>query len=874
MTRTFFNILRFGLVILLIPVLLLAWVQTPWGKAMVSEKLTASLSGSAHLKVRIGKISGWIPGNISIDFIEVADAEGAWLTFRNLHCRWMIRDLVRKRVRLAELSADEIIWSRFPESEKKRRQLARAAFHSMEFWLDDLTVTSLKLGKRVAGVPLEYTVNSGGLAYLADGTLTGRLAVGGDAEGLVDLDAVLRGGPEDRLVLDAEVEKMHRPAFGMDSLSGKGEVILDAAGVDAQLELDLGGDRLSTRLRYRGHKLDLEQIQYDGKEGSLQGDSSLMFSNRNIAVTLDTVFVDVQTNRYDLKGAARVLRENKTWAVEVDSAEIRGWDSVAVKLAGRVDPAAVNLSGILEEMPFSGLPVSGSSNFQGRVSGSVRITGTLEDPKISAGIDVVGFSSSEDALDELPELDFSIHCGLAGGELSAETSVTNGAEGHVQAELRMPFVFSLVPFRYSPLVNELDMRVTADMDLGLINRMAAFQNQYLAGRVEAELSYSSGVPSGFLRIRDGAYEHYDWGLVIQQFNADLKATEEGVVVEQVSASGSGAGSVKVNGGWYWSRLGLGLDFSNAWIIRRDEVEAQVSGHLAIEGHPLYPDISGNLTINRADILLDNITPDPPPLLTDYDASVTNRTVVAGVRKKAPRFGLDVVIDIPDEVFVNASMIEAVLGGRLHVTDSPKGISVKGEITPRRGFVSFIGKKFRFTEGEIVLDGSVPTMAIMDNLTAEYARRDVTARLVLNGPVNNPRFQLESDPAMPEDEVLSHVLFNRDSSSISPWQAYQIAAAARQLSGGLNGPGFMYQIRQAVGIDTLEWREAEVAGESSSVAAGKYITSGLYIEVNRSLDAQQQTGVAVELEVTRHFSVETYTGPEMRAGIGVNWRLDY
>jgi hypothetical protein len=49
---------------------------------------------------------------------------------------------------------------------------------------------------------------------------------------------------------------------------------------------------------------------------------------------------------------------------------------------------------------------------------------------------------------------------------------------------------------------------------------------------------------------------------------------------------------------------------------------------------------------------------------------------------------------------------------------------------------------------------------------------------------------------------------------------------------------------------------------------------LYIEVNRSLDAAGQTGMMAEFEVTPHFSLETYTGPELRPGIGANWRNDY
>jgi translocation and assembly module TamB len=237
--------------------------------------------------------------------------------------------------------------------------------------------------------------------------------------------------------------------------------------------------------------------------------------------------------------------------------------------------------------------------------------------------------------------------------------------------------------------------------------------------------------------------------------------------------------------------------------------------------------------------------------------------------------MDIAVSMPDQIFVNASVIDSVWGGELQVKDAPDGFAVSGTIRPRRGYLSFIGKKFRLTdEGRIELDGVVPASPSM-NISAEYSRSDIVAQLALTGKLNNPKYTLTSTPAMPEDEVLSHVLFGRDTSSISPYQAYQIAAAARQLSGGMNGPGFMYQMRQALSIDTLEWREPDTVDGTSSVAAGKYVTPGLYVEVNSTLENKEgSTGMMAEYEITRHFSVETSTGPQMRPGIGLNWKNDY
>ncbi len=437
----------------------------------------------------------------------------------------------------------------------------------------------------------------------------------------------------------------------------------------------------------------------------------------------------------------------------------------------------------------------------------------------------------------------------------------------------MPCVFSLEPFRFDPAPAETYVDFKADMDFGIFNQLAMFNDQRIAGLLKAELVYNRSL-SGFVRVEQGAYEHFDWGIVVRDIAVDLAATGEGLRVNTATATDGGDGRIVLKGGVATNRLEFTLDLTRAAIVRRDDVESTFSGQLNIEGPPTRPAVTGMVVIDRADILLDNIAAALPPLLTDYDASARTNVVEVVAEQSPLPFDLDVQVDLADQVFANASMIDSVWGGNLRVRGVPQGISVSGAIVPRRGYVSFIGKKFRFTDGQIDMDGAVPAVPSMNQITAEYSRGDFTARLILNGRLDNPDFRLESSPAMPEDEILSHVLFARDTSSITPYQAYQIAAAARQLSGGMNGPGFMYQMRQAVGVDTLEWREGEAEGEASSVAAGKYLTPALYVEVNRSLDEKGGTGMMAEYEVTKHFSVETSTGPKMRPGIGVNWKNDY
>ena len=862
-------------------VLLFAFLQTPPGKAALARALSGALSFSENLNVRVSGITGWLPAQVMIEELEVGDAEGTWLAMRGVRCRWMIRALFDERITFQQLSAGEIDWFRFPKAGGKppAQEKKRTEFRPVEVRLEGLDVERLRVGKGVAGVPLEYSVASGGIAYQLDGNLSGELEVGGDAEGSVKLQASITGSTNDHLRVVADLRRMHKPSFGLDYLAGKGEATIDAQGVDAAITADLsrGGQqgRITSRLSFADRHLALKQFEFHSPGFSLSGDLGLGFRKGAIDVGLDSLFVDVNTNQYGLQAAATMTTGNKAWGMEVASLEVTAWDAVTFNLSGTLSPEAVDLRGGLEEFDIGTLPMGSASNFTGAVNGSLALTGTMQDPKVVAGISVAGLVSAQDALDELPELDFQVKGGISDGRLFGSTAITNYATGHFSAEFGMPCAFSFAPFNYRPDPDAVEVHVDGDLDLTVLNKLAFFQDQLIRGKLQTKVDYVAGAPSGFLKVKDGRYEHFGWGVVFQHFNADLAATPDGFRVVSASATDGGDGTLTMTGGLGMDGLGLRLDFAKAQIIQRDEVEAGMSGWLEVSGRLARPDVSGELTIDRAEILLDNIAPPPPPLLTDYDASRTN--VVGGAverERKPPPVGLDIKIRMPAHVFVVASMIEATLEGDLHVTDTPQGIAVAGRVEPRRGFVSFIGKKFRFTQGDIRMDGAVPTVAVLNNLTAEYLRRDVTARLVLNGPANDPGFRLESSPPMPQDEILSHVLFNRDTSSISPYQAYQIAMAARQLSGGLNGPGFMYQVRQAIGVDTLEWREADAAGGTGSVAAGKYIGTGLYVEVNRELDAGGQTGLSAEYEVTRHFSIETYSGPKMRPGIGVNWRNDY
>jgi autotransporter translocation and assembly factor TamB len=61
--------------------------------------------------------------------------------------------------------------------------------------------------------------------------------------------------------------------------------------------------------------------------------------------------------------------------------------------------------------------------------------------------------------------------------------------------------------------------------------------------------------------------------------------------------------------------------------------------------------------------------------------------------------------------------------------------------------------------------------------------------------------------------------------------------------------------------------------AGSVNAGKYVANGVYVGVSQGLGAGS-SAVNVQIDVTRHISIDTTAGQAAGTGVGINWKLDY
>jgi translocation and assembly module TamB len=174
-----------------------------------------------------------------------------------------------------------------------------------------------------------------------------------------------------------------------------------------------------------------------------------------------------------------------------------------------------------------------------------------------------------------------------------------------------------------------------------------------------------------------------------------------------------------------------------------------------------------------------------------------------------------------------------------------------------------------TEGSIVLEGSLIPVLRLEAVSEVRATDDVRAFVQVDGPVTDPQFSFQSEPPLPEDEVLARILFGTDLANISALQAAQLASAAATLAGS-GGPGLIGGLRSGLGIDDLDVRTDEQG--RTAVTAGTYINDRLYADVTTRSDGE--TEVNLNFDLTNSIKATVSTNNQGESTVGVFFSRDY
>lgn len=505
----------------------------------------------------------------------------------------------------------------------------------------------------------------------------------------------------------------------------------------------------------------------------------------------------------------------------------------------------------------------------GAISGTAAVTGKATDPSAQFALNWPAASLAATRSAGLPSLSLRANGGYAGGALTIDASGTGGglnakASGRVKLQGGQ----------------SLDIRVQGSAPLTLAQSFVADQGIALSGSANFDISANGALTSPRL---GGTIRLASAGAALPRQNLNLTGMDGTIVLEGntariagLSAKITNGGSITVAGtigtaGGSGFPADLTIKLANAVYADGDLVKAKLTGDLTLKG-PLTggAELGGVMRISQAAI---TIPEKIPASLAELDVKHKNapKKVIVQTKELEPeapngasgssaiRLSLD--LQAPNQIFVRGRGVDAELGGTLKVTGTSAAPSVSGAFKMIRGRLEILGKRLDFASGTIGFGGGlVPTLDLDATSTASAATITVT----VSGPANDPEIAFSSSPALPQDEVLAQLIFNRSLSSLTPFQIAQLADAALQLAGG-RSTSIFEKLRKGAGIDDLDV-STDSAGQAQ-VTAGKYINSRTYLQLQQGSGSGSSKAI-INLDVGKGVKLrgEADSGGGSAAGI--------
>lgn len=381
---------------------------------------------------------------------------------------------------------------------------------------------------------------------------------------------------------------------------------------------------------------------------------------------------------------------------------------------------------------------------------------------------------------------------------------------------------------------------------------------------------------GSLRTQTARIESAVTGTVIQDLQASGRFNGSRLVLDRFAGTDGGEGRVSGSGSFDLAAVrGFGIDLNvqaeRARLIRTDVIAATVTGPIAIRSDGGSGTISGEVRLDSSRYRLGQVAATAP--LPRINIREINRPD-GDVEEAAPAqpWRLDLRARAPGAMVVTGLGLTSEWSADLAIRGEPTNPAITGRADLIRGDYEFAGREFELERGAIRFDGSVPANPTLD-IVADADTQGLNATIRVSGNAERPEIDFTSTPALPEDELLSRLLFGTSITNLSAPEALQLAAAVAALQNGEGGLNPINAVRRAAGLDRLRILPADPqTGQGTSVAAGKYLTRRFYAEI--VTDGQGYSATRVEFQVTRWLSLLSSISTIGRQSANVRVSRDY
>lgn len=542
-----------------------------------------------------------------------------------------------------------------------------------------------------------------------------------------------------------------------------------------------------------------------------------------------------------------------------------------VALTGAIDPQNVDLKIVTKDFRGSDIPAAVSDALSNiRLNGDIAMTGPSAAPITKAHVSITGLNTGA-----YKNLNITADASHQDNQVSVSVLGKGAGIKNLTADTSFPLTLALWPFAFNlDMSSPLTGRLVGDLDLGAISTLFLPPTQKFSANLKADgvISGTLGDPDakGTAVLRNGQFIDDQNGIELKAININSSFTNKSVTLQSITMTDGEKGTMKGSGqvGFTNDQItNLSIAMKKFHLPKSNLANGMMDATFSLKNAESGYALNGAVDVESMNIIVPETFQSKIPELNIVDRRTANTNTAP-----SQIISLNVKVNAPNQIFVRGWGLDAEFGGAVDVSGDVTSPLFDGTLSSKRGRYEEFGKRFTLSRANLRFQGELPPSPYLDILATTPAN-DVTASIALAGPVTKPAISFSSTPALPQDEVLSRLLFGQDTAKITPFQAIQLAQTLRRFSGegGDGGLDPLGMIRSLTGLDDISI-DTDANGETN-VGVGKYLTDKVYLEFEKG-KAANSGGANIQIEVTPSINVQSEIGQDAQAGGGVFWKHDY
>jgi len=717
------------------------------------------------------------------------------------------------------------------------------------------------------------------------GGFTGRLTVaGGGLDGTLLFNPV---GGNQRIGVNLTASDAH--------FVGPPPIVVRRGTIEGAVLLDPAGTSVEGRIVARGVSRGPLSIANLDAQASLRGGTGQarirIAGSRGRDFSFNAV-ADIAPGRYRVSGSGTLDRRPLELVTPAElTATPEGWRLAPTQF--RFAGGSASLAGLfgtrteidarLQTMPLTVLDIFYPElGLGGIASGSVRYRSPAPGapPAGEANLRVRGLTRAGLVLSSRP-VDLGLNARLDGGNFAMRAvAVSEGRTiGRMQARIAPIGSAGTLVERLTRAPMRAQLRYNGAADT--LWRLTGIELLDLSGpaAIGADMSGTLENPliNGSVRTAGARLESAVTGMVVTNLQSAGTFGGSRLRITQFSGQTEGGGTVAGAGTLDFAAAnGVGLNFDvhaeGARLLDRDDIQAAVTGGLAIRSDGDGGSISGDVRLTAGRFRLGSAT--AAARVARLNVREVNRIgdySEPAIRHVEP-WRLALGVTAPNRMIVTGLGMNSEWRAHLQVAGTVTEPAITGDATLLRGTYDFAGRRFDLIRGNIRFAGETPVNPQLD-IAAEARVRGLAAQIRVTGRSQRPEIAFTSTPALPQDELLSRILFGTSITNLSAPEAVQLASAIASLNDPRGGLDPINALRRSIGLDRLRVLPADVTqGIGTQFAAGKYLGRHVYVEV--ITDGRGYSATTIEYQITRWLSILSSISTIGRESVNVRVSRDY